>query len=49
MTRRHLTTVSWLLLLAITVGGSTNCGWIWQDWIDPAQKSCLSDRQPAQP
>jgi hypothetical protein len=47
MTLRRLLTVSWVLLLALTVSGCTSCGWIWQDWLDAPQKSCR-DRVPEQ-
>jgi Tripartite tricarboxylate transporter family receptor len=47
MTQRRLLTLSWVLLLVLTVSGCTSCGWIWQDWLDSPQKACR-DRVPEQ-
>ena len=47
MTPRRLLTISWLFLVPVTVSGCTNCGWIWEDWMNP-QNSCRNDRQPEQ-
>ena len=44
---RPLVTIPVVLLLALAVSGCTNCGSIWQDWLDTPQKSCR-DHVPEQ-
>jgi hypothetical protein len=48
MTPRSLLTACLLLLVTLAMSGCSNCGWIWEDWINPPQKSCHSDRPPEQ-
>jgi hypothetical protein len=42
---KRLTILSSLLLLSVSLGGCSKCGWIWNDWQSTPQ-SCRSDAPP---